>query len=431
MLGTNSEFDSLLYGSLIETKITVMNRLPSESRLRIIVLGSLVRLPLGGLAWHYLNYVHGLAEMGHDVYYVEDSYDRPACFGPDSSGPTTNADYGLRFSSQAFSRLGLADRWAYYDAHTNEWKGPRASDAVTLCKTADFVLHISGLNPLRDWLSGVPVRALIDTDPGFTQIRNLTNPIYRHRCDEHTDFFSFGANIGKPTCSIPDDGFLWQPTRQPVSLAVWPHRVAPRRGPYTTVMSWESFDIPFEFGDLRLGMKSESFNKLIELPSRVGRIFDLAVRTNSATSTTVLQHAGWGLADIDLVSCDPWSYQAFIQRSRAEFGVAKAGYARTRSGWFSERSAVYLASGRPVLHQDTEFCRWLPTGEGILSFHTLEDVVDAVRRLEADYELHCRRARELAIEYFAAPRVLKSLIESVGSKPSGLTDKSCPVELAR
>jgi hypothetical protein len=388
-----------------------MKRRLSENRLRIIVLGSLIRLPMGGLSWHYLNYVHGLAEMGHDVYYIEDSYDRAACFGPDSSGPTTNPDYGLRFATQAFSRLGLGDRWAYYDAHTNEWKGPRAHDAVTLCKTADFVLHISGLNPLRDWLSAVPVRVLIDTDPGFTQIRNLTNPNYRKRCEEHTVFFSFGANIGKPGCSIPGDGFQWQPTRQPLSLAAWPQLPAQRSGPYTTVMSWESFDIPFEFGDLRLGMKSESFNKLIELPSRVGRIFDIAVRTNSATSITALQRAGWGIADIDSVSCDPWRYQAFIQNSRAEFGVAKAGYAATRCGWFSERSVAYLASGRPVLHQDTGFSQWLPTNEGVLSFHTLNDAVDGVRSIEADYEFHCRRARELAIEYFAAPRVLEPLIE--------------------
>jgi hypothetical protein len=389
-----------------------MNHRLSGSRLRIVVLGSLVRLPMGGLAWHYLNYVHGLAELGHDVYYIEDSYDRPACFGPDSSGPTTNADYGLRFSSQAFSRLGLADRWAYYDAHTNEWKGPRAYDAVTLCKTADFVLHISGLNPLRDWLSSVPVRALIDTDPGFTQIRNLTNPIYRHRCEEHTHFFSFGANIGKPGCRIPDDGFHWQPTRQPISLAAWPQVPAPPRGAYTTVMSWESFDIPFEFGALRLGMKSESFNKLIELPSRVGRIFDLAVRTSSPASNNAIEQAGWGIADVDAVSCDPWSYQAFIQSSRAEFGVAKAGYAATRCGWFSERSVAYLATGRPVLHQDTGFSEWLPTNEGVLSFHTVDDAEDGIHSIEADYEFHCRRARELATEHFSASGVLKGLIET-------------------
>jgi hypothetical protein len=389
-----------------------MNYLPSGSRLRIIVLGSLIRLPMGGLAWHYLNYVHGLAEMGHDVYYIEDSYDRPACFGPDSSGPTTNAHYGLRFASEAFSRLGLADRWAYYDAHTNEWKGPRAHDAITLCKTADLVLHVSGLNPLRDWLSAVPVRALIDTDPGFTQIRNLTKPVYRHRCEEHTVFFSFGENIGKPDCSIPNDGFPWQPTRQPVSLAAWPHFPAQRRGFYTTVMSWESFDVPFEFGDLRLGMKSESFTKLIELPSRVGRIFDVAVRASSASSIEALRQAGWKIADIDSISRDPWDYQAFIQRSRAEFGVAKAGYAATRCGWFSERSAAYLASGRPVLHQDTAFSNWLPTGEGVISFLTLNDAVEGVRSIEADYEFHCRRARELAKEHFAAPRVLEPLIEA-------------------
>jgi hypothetical protein len=399
---------------------------PSENRLRIIVLGFLIRLPMGGLSWHYLNYVHGLAEMGHDVYYIEDSYDRPACFGPDASGPTTNANYGLRFASEAFSRLGLADRWAYYDAHANEWKGSRARDAVALCKTADLVLHVSGLNPLRDWLGAVPVRALIDTDPGFTQIRNLTNPAYRRGCEAHTVFFSFGENIGKPDCSIPHDGFPWQPTRQPISLEAWPYLPAPDHAPYTTVMSWESFDAPFEFGELRLGMKSESFKSLIELPSFVGRIFEIAVRANSASSIAALRQAGWGIADIDSVSCDPWKYQNFIQQSRAEFGVAKAGYAATRCGWFSERSAAYLASGRPVLHQDTGFSQWLPIGEGVHSFHSVNDAVDAIRRIEVDYEFHCRRAREVAIEYFAAPLVLGPLIEAAMAMPA----KAAPTALS-
>jgi hypothetical protein len=173
------------------------------------------------------------------------------------------------------------------------------------------------------------VRAMIDTDPGFTQIRNLTDPQFRRLCEAHTVFFSFAENIGKPSCSIPSDGFDWQPTRQPVSLGAWPYAPGPRDGRYTTVMQWESFSRPFEYGDLRLAMKSESFPDFVELPQRLGPIFEIAVRARSASPHAVLREAGWKIAAIDDVSRDPWTYQAFIQGSKAEFGIAKAGYVVT------------------------------------------------------------------------------------------------------
>lgn len=390
----------------------------SDNRLRIIVLGFLVREPTGGLAWAFLNYLYGLMELGHDVYYLEDSYDRPSCYGPDLSGPGTDPGYGLGFAARVLGRLGLGERWAYYDAHTGEWRGPRADDASTLCQTAELVLNISGYNPMRDWLKSVPARAIIDLDPGFMQIRNLTNLAFRRHCADHTAFFTIAKNIGKSLCLIPDDGFPWQPILQPVSLAAWPHVPAPCEGRYTTVMAWESSARPLEYGDLRLEMKkSVSFAPLIDLPSRAGHIFELAVRAQSAAQLSALRRAGWGIADIDAVSRDPWTYQAFIQSSRAEFGITTAGYLTTRCGWFSERSVGYLASGRPVLAQDTGFADWLPCGAGVFAFRSVEDAADAIARIESDYDTHCRAARELATEYFAAPRVLTPLIEAAMAAP--------------
>jgi hypothetical protein len=389
-----------------------------NERLRVIVLGWLIREPTGGQAWHNLNYVHGLAELGHDVYYIEDSDDTPMCYGPDMSGPTTDPSYGLQFASEAFTKLGLGDRWAYYDAHANEWKGPQARDARSLCETADLILHVSGFNPLRDWLERVPVRVMIDTDPGFTQIRNLTEPPFRQNCEAHTVFFSFGENFGLPSCTIPKDGFAWQPTRQPISLSAWPDTPGPRNGRYTTVMQWQTWRAPWEYDGLRLATKSESFQQFSQLPSRVGRIFEIAVRARWDSPFSVLKQAGWGIADIDSVSHDPWTYQAFIQASKAEFGIAKAGYVVTHCGWFSERSAVYLASGRPVLHQDTGFSEWLPSGEGVIAFRSSEEVIEAIARIDSDYDFHCRAARELAAEYFSAHHVLGSLIERATRGPS-------------
>jgi hypothetical protein len=384
--------------------------------LRVIVLGFLIREPTGGLAWHYLNYVLGLAELGYDVYYIEDSGDEPMCFDPKLTYRTsTDPSVGLQFAAKVFGRLGLSDRWAYYDAHTTTWQGPRAHDGREICETADFLLNISNWNPLREWSARVPVRALIDTDPGFTQIRNLTDPAFRRRCECHTVHFTFGANVGGPGNTVPADGFSWRATRQAVSLAAWPHTPGRSDGRYTTVMQWQPFTA-LAYQGQRLATKYESFPPFSELPRRLEERFELAIR-GSAAPLSQLREAGWRLADIDAVSRDPWSYQSFIQASKAEFGIAKQGYVATRCGWFSERSAVYLASGRPVLHQDTGFPHWLPCGNGVFSFASPEDVVEAVSRVDADYDAQSRAARALAAEYFAADRVLPQLIEDALRAP--------------
>jgi hypothetical protein len=379
-------------------------------RLRVIVLGYVVRGPLGGMAWHHLNYVLGLAELGHDVYFIEDSDDYPCCYDPSRNQSSEDPTYGLRFADRSFTRLGLGDRWAYYDAHTGAWMGARAGDAEALCRSADLVLNVSGVNPLRDWLARVPARALIDTDPGFTQVRHLQDSAARERAAGHTAFFTFGENIDKPNCGIPCDGFPWRPTRQPVSLAAWPRRTAPRGGRYTTVMQWESYP-PLRHGQLTLAMKSTSFRAFAKLPERLGPVFMLAIGGAGAPRAS-LRDLGWGVADATAVSEDPWTYQDFILASKAEFGIAKDGYVATRSSWFSERSACYLASGRPVLAQDTGFSDWLPCGEGVLAFASPADVTEAVASIDADYERHCRRARAVAAEYFAPARVLPHLIEA-------------------
>ena len=393
-----------------------------ESGLRVIVLGSLIREPTGGNAWANLGYAHGLAELGHDVYYIEDSDDYPMCYDPENRTATTDPTYGLYFAANVLGRVGLGDRWAYYDAHAGQWKGARARDARTLCKSADLIVSYSGMwgNRLREWLQTVPRRAAIDGDPGFTQVRNLRDPSFRRCYEAYTAFFSVGANMGKPSCAIPMDGFQWETTRPPVSLVAWPYVQGRCHGRYTTVMQWETFPGVMQHRGLILANKSESFRPYCELPRRLGPIFDIAVRSRWNSPHAMLRQAGWGIADIGGISRDPWAYQAFIQQSKAEFGIAKAAYVETRSGWFSERSAAYLASGRPVLHQDTGFPDWLPCGKGVFAFRSPEEVVDAVSQIDADYDVHCRAARELAAEYFSVERVLPPLINAAMATPRGL-----------
>ncbi len=317
--------------------------------------------------------------------------------------------YGLRFAAAAFDRLDLSDCWAYHDAHAGRWHGPAADTILGWLVRADLLLNVSGVNPLRSWLLGVPSRALIDTDPAFTQIRHLTDPAARTVAEAHTAFFTFGENIPARRSSVPDDGFPWRPTRQPVVLDTWPATPAPPEGRFTTVMQWDSYPAR-EHGGRRYGMKSESFGPYLDLPVRCGRVFELAVGSASAPRE-MLRESGWILRDPLEVTRDPWTYQEYLRGSKAEFGVAKHGYVASRTGWFSERSACYLASGRPVLVQDTGFTDWLSAPGGVVAFRTPEEAADGVGEIVARYEHHAREARAVAAEYFDAGRVLPQLVE--------------------
>ena len=379
------------------------------SRLRVVVLGYIVRGPLGGLAWHHLQYMMGLARLGHDVYFVEDSDGYPSCYDPVRNVMDVTPTYGVRFARRVFGRVGLGDRWAYFDAHTSCWLGPGADRVLGVCASADLLLNLSGANPVRPWLEQVPVRALVDTDPAFTQIRNLTDPVRRQRTLQHTVFFSFGVGLGSGRSAIPSDGFPWRATRQPIVLDAWPVLPGPVRGKFTTVMQWDSYPAR-EHEGCRYGMKSDSFEPYLDLPQRTGQRFELAVGSRTAPRA-LLRHNGWAVRDPREPTRDPWTYQRYLQRSKAEFTVAKHGYVVSRSGWFSERSAAYLASGRPVVTQETGFSDWLPTGSGVLAFNTPEQAVACIEAVNSRYRFHCRSARAVAEEYFDARKVLPRLIE--------------------
>jgi len=405
-------------------------RLAAADRLRIVVLGYIVRGPIGGLAWHHLQYVMGLAALGHDVYFLEDSDDYPGCYDPTRDTMDEDASYGLEFAAKCFGRVGLGDRWAYHNAHEGLWHGPCAGRMFAICVNADLILNLSGMNPLRPWCLEAPVRVLVDTDPAFTQIRHLQDPAARQLAEQHTAFLSFGENIGHAACTIPDDGLPWRPTRQPIVLDAWPVTPRPFNGQFTTVMQWDSYKARVYEGRY-FGMKSDSFNEYWDLPQRAGRIFELALGGASAPRKKLL-NLGWKLRDPLKVTRDPWTYQEYLHQSRAEFGVAKHGYVASNSGWFSERSAAYLASGRPVVVKDTGFSDWLPTGQGVLAFRDTREVLAAIDSLDRDYEGHCKAARAIAEEYFDARKILPRLIEqafdcsTAGSATALCTESPCP-----
>jgi hypothetical protein len=360
------------------------------------------------LAWHHLQYVLGLARLGHDVRFVEDSDDYPACYDPSRHVVDADPSYGLTFAADAFGRLGLGELWSYYDAHTSRWLGAGAATAEAFCRSADMVLNVSGVNPLRDWTARIPVRVFIDTDPAFTQVRHLTDDVARARALQHNSFFTFGENIEAGTALVPRDAFRWRATRQPIVLDAWPVIPPPPGAPYTTVMQWQSYR-PVEYEGAWYGTKSASFQPYVDLPAKAGVPLEIALGGEDAPDE-LLRANGWSVQNPLVVALTPWNYRDYITQSRGEFSVAKHGYVTSSSGWFSERSAAYLASGRPVVTQETGFSEWLPVGSGVFSFNEMDEVVGALDEIEADYEHHSVAARKIAEAYFDSSEILSRLL---------------------
>ncbi|MGI9292890.1 MAG: hypothetical protein ACR2PS_02825 [Pseudomonadales bacterium] len=390
-------------------------------KLRIVVLGYIVRCPIGGMTWHHLQYVMGLAQLGHDVYFIEDSGDDSwACYDPVRNVSDPDPTYGLAFVTRTFAAVNLARRWAYHDALASQWHGPAAGLVDELSNNADLLLNLSGSNILRPWAMRIPRRVYVDTDPVFTQLRHLSNPSRRERALQHTHFVSFGENFGKSDCLIPDDGIIWQPTRQPIVLGAWPVLPPPDSGRFTTVMQWDKSiqDAPMAYQGVEYGRKADSFSPYFDLPRQTETTLELALGGNDAPRKE-LRDCGWSTCNPHSVAGDPWAYQHYIQQSMAEFSVAKQGYVFARSGWFSERSACYLASGRPVLVQETGFSDWLPTGCGVIGFQNRDEALGGLREISDHYETHCEAARRIAQEWFDASKVLSHLIDVSLSRAAG------------
>lgn len=376
-------------------------------------MGYFVRCPLGGMAWHHLQYAIGLAQLGHEILFIEDSGDEPwACYDPQRGITDADPSYGLRFAHATFQQVGLGRRWAYHDALGSRWHGPAASGVGAFCRSADVLLNLSGENPLRSWVLDIPVRVYVDTDPVFTQLRHLTSTARLERARQHTAFLTFGENWSRSGHSIPDDGFAWRPTRQPVVLDAWPATAIRDSGRFTTVMQWDNTlqDAPREFAGTRFGRKADSFPPYMDLPALSGLPLEIALGGEAAPRSE-LRARGWSVRDPLQVTRDPWTYQRYIQHSRGEFSVAKSAYVVSRSGWFSERTAVYLASGRPAVVQDTGFTDWLDAGEGIIAFDSPPSAAAALRDVQRRYEVHRKAARSVAERMFDSRLVLRRLLE--------------------
>lgn len=378
---------------------------------KIIVFGILFWYPLAGVTFQFLHYLIGLRRLGYDPYYIEDSgrwlYDpRINDFSPDA---TRNID----LVAPILEAYGFNGRWAFRGNYPEGRRYGMTEDQILqLYHDADAFLNVTGAQEIREEHLACPRRVYVESDPFAEQVRVAAGDedtiAYLAMHDMH---FSFGENLGASDCEVPVERFRWLPTRQPVVLEFWDNRYANERRPYTTITTWQNKgkDITYQ-GERYYWTKDREFEKFLELPRLRSLPFQLAIGTDEDVQR-LLQNHGWSVTDSLVISKDIQCYQAYIQRSRAEFTVARDQYVRPRTGWFSDRSACYLAAGRPVITQETGFSKFLPTGRGLFGFQTMDDVLAAVDAIESDYELHCQAARDIAEEYFAAEKVIGSLME--------------------
>ncbi|HEX7794933.1 MAG TPA: hypothetical protein VF456_11310 [Vicinamibacterales bacterium] len=371
--------------------------------MKILFAGIIARYPFGGVTWCSLMYMLGLRALGHEVFYIEDTGE--CVYDPVANTRSLDPSYGTTYIHQSLEPYGFGDRWAFVN-YDGSYHGRSAEDVRRFAHDADLFINLSGGSWFwRDEYLGIPRRAFIDSDPAFTQLAIAkAEPWYVKFFEQFTHLFTFGSNIGTPASPVPVGNFTWHKTWQPVTLDEW-RTTRAVQDRFSTVMTWQIES----FTDVG-GNKDQEFVKYIDLPSKTSQRFELAINGPQK----LLREHGWSTVDAMGVSRALKDYRDFIQVSKAEFGVAKHTYVATRSGWFSDRTECYLASGRPALVQDTGWTAHLPHGDGLLAFSSEEEALAGIDRINGAYSTHARRAGEIARDHFDAARVLPALLDVCG-----------------
>jgi hypothetical protein len=382
---------------------------------RAIYAGYFIRCPLGGYAWQTVHYLRGLRDAGVDAWFYEDTRHASVAFDPIARSTGEEYENGVGIAAEAFARAGLAERWIFCDAARDRFFGAGREAARALFADARLLINAGGVHRFTPEERRGKTALYIDMDPAYTQLRVAGGDrVLAELLGEHDLHFTFGENIGTPRSPIPSGGIAWRPTRQPIALELWPVTPPAVDAPFTTIGTWESPERDVSFrGERYAWSKREEWEAILELPNAAAVSCAIAMEVRKPRDRERLAAAGWTIHDPIAISRDPLEYQRFLQRSRGEFTTAKDVNVRLRSGWFSDRSACYLASGRPVITQDTAFGDVLPTGEGLLAYRTLDEAVRAVRDVVEDPRRHARAARRLAEDLFAARPVVEGMLAAL------------------
>jgi hypothetical protein len=379
---------------------------------RIIIAGYMLRHPVAGNLLAYFHYVLGLRRLGHEVVYLEESGWSYSCYDPKTKEWQDHPYSGLCIVRELMAKYNLDIPICYVNRENGKVEGAEWDEIKRMLGAADLLINIGGVCWLPEFLL-CRRRILIDLDPLFTQVDLFGAKLI----DDYHYHFSYGSNIGKPFCTIPTNEVDWLPTVPPVVSELWNDASPSKEAPLTTVANWSAYGAITYEGE-HYGQKDEEFLRLINLPRHTSQKLELAISGADTEVREQLKRVGWSVRDAgEEVSIDINTYRNYIFSSRGEFSAAKNAYVKTNSGWFSDRSVCYLAAGLPVVLQNTGFTDWLPVGSGVQAFSYLEEAVNCIEKVNADYSTHRSAAREIAEKVFDYKVVLPRLIDiAVGTK---------------
>jgi hypothetical protein len=381
--------------------------------------------PLGGVAWDYFHYVLGLHELGHDVYYHEDTWTWP--LDPQKGYPTDSPDHSVNVIKGFFDTYApaLSHKWHYLLLHDKSF-GMTRQQFDEVARTADVFINVSGACFFPDHLNPKCIKVFLDTDPGYNQIIMHERPAWSEHVDrwikqvlDHDRHFTYAENIYGDDCVIPRMKVNWIPTRCVVTLPHWEkikNTPPPRGATFTTVMSWTYFKGPLVYNGVSYAAKVPEYERFRDLPRRMDLPMILAVG-GIHQDPEIVKKDGWIWHDGAAMSRTPQSYAKFIEDSLAEWSIAKNVYVGTRSGWFSCRTACYLAAARPAVVQETGWSKFIPSGSGVIAFETLDETIAAIKQIIAQPQKHRQAAYEIAREYLTPRKVLAPMLEQIYSPP--------------
>ena len=388
------------------------------SKKRIVVMGFMGGCPIAGVIWQHIHYIVGLQRLGHEVYYIEDSARYP--YNPVTYEENENYTYAAEVLAKLATQYGFEGRWSYCARFLPEQPtaGMPLAKVRELYRTADAVLNVCGAQEFNEDLLACHNLLYVESDPGVEQIKvDQGNTKTREYLTRHRALFTFGELVGSEQFPVPVYDFRWLPTRQPVVTDFWKMDTPPASDAvFTTVANWNTSgrkDMEWR-GEKYLWSKSLEFLKFVEAPVLSGEEFEMATNIGDPATRELFKTNRWRLVAPDQPSIEWDLYRSYLQNSKGEFTVAKDQYVRLHTGWFSDRTACYLACGRPAITQETGFTQFYGGTKGLLSFRTVEEIVEHVRAINADYSAHAKAAYEIAADAFEATKVLASLLDRAG-----------------
>jgi hypothetical protein len=373
----------------------------------------------GGNARMVLNWLEGFRQLGAEVFFVEEIRSA-TCVDVTGAPAAAVTSCNRAYFDDVLRAAGLAHRAALVCDPDDGFAGATivgatAAELVDLARDADLLVNISGHLDVAALKQRFRRRAYIDVDPGYTQLWHAHGSAAA-RLEGHDLYFTVGQRVGTPACTLPTGGIDWQPIRQPIVLEGCgiASTAAPDR--FTTIASWRGAYAPVAHGGQTFGNKAHEFRMFADLPRRAGSAFEVALDIHPADNRDLraLMERGWHVVDPQVVARTPADYCAYIEGSTAECSAAQGMYVKTQCGWFSDRTARYLASAKPALVQNTGFSAPGRPGEGLLLFDTVDEAVRGAREIARDYRRHSEAARWIAERYFDSRTQLGHLLEVAG-----------------